>query len=69
MSYSKRSRVLPLLVEAGAEDWIQALIKGVSEGVEMQTCLHVIEGNLASFIIQKDSHFTGLGLQHERQAR
>lgn len=62
--YNERRRVFPVLGETGAEDWVQTLTKGIGEGVEMQTRLHVIERNMASFIIQEDSHFTGLRRQH-----
>ena len=61
--YNERTGVLPILGEARTEDRVQTLIKVVYEGVEMQACLHVIEGDLASFIIQVDSHFVGLERQ------
>lgn len=65
--YNERGRVLPLYVETGAEDGVQTLVESIDEGVEMQTRLHVVERNLASFVIQEDSQFAWLGLQHERQ--
>jgi len=67
-AYHERRRVLPLLGEAGAEDRVQTLVEGIHERVEMQTRLHVVEANLAPFVIQEDSHFTGLGRQQQREA-
>ena len=66
--YNERSGVIPVLDETGAEDRVEALVERMGEGVEVQTDLHVVEGDLASFVIQEDSHFGGLRLQHERHA-
>lgn len=68
LGYNEWSRVLPLVVQTGAEDGVQTLSEGISEGVEMQSGLHIIKRNLAFFIIQEDSQFTGWRLQHQRQA-
>lgn len=66
--YNESRRVLAVLDQTGAEDRVQTLSEAGDEGVEMQTRLHIVERNLSSFIIQEDSHFTELGLQHQRQA-
>lgn len=63
------SRILPLLVETGAEDGVQVLLEVVCERVEMLAGLDIVEGNVARLIIQEDSDFTGQRWQRERQAR
>lgn len=67
MGYNDGSRVLPLLVETGAEDGVQALGEGVAEGVEVQTRFDIKERNLTFLIIQENSQFSGWRLQHQRQ--
>lgn len=64
MGYGEWGIILPLLGETGAEDGVQVLTEAIDKTVDMQTSLHIIERNLASFVIQKDSYFTGLGRQY-----
>ncbi len=54
-SDDQRSRVLSVLVDAWAENGEEALSERISERVEMRACLHIIEGHLASFVVQKDA--------------
>lgn len=49
------SRVLSVLVDARAEDGVDTLSESVAKCVEMRMCLHIIEGHLSSFIVQKDA--------------
>lgn len=67
LGYNNGSRVLTLLVETGAEDGVQALGEGVTEGVEVQTRFYIIERNVTFLIIQENSQFSGWRLQHQRQ--
>lgn len=47
--------VLSVLVDARAEDRVDTLSESIAKRVEMRAHLHVIEGHLASFIVQKDA--------------
>ncbi len=54
-SDDQRSGVLSVLVDARAENGEGALSERIGERVEMRACLHIVEGHLASFVVQKDA--------------
>lgn len=68
VGYDERRVVLALLREARAKDRVQALAEVINKCIEVQPCLHVIEGNLTCIVIQEDSDLTRKGLHHQRQA-
>lgn len=56
----ERGRVLSLLIETGAEDGVQTLIKGILKCEEVRVRLDVVERHLAAFVVEKDPDLLGV---------
>ena len=64
----ERGCVLSLLIETGAKDGVQTLIKGIIKCEEVRLLLDVVERHLAAFVVEEDPNLLGVRGQLQGQS-